>query len=82
MLFPHLEDAHPVPGAGLEAGGEGVAAGDGGRRRVRVRDVDEHHLGEGARLVRGALHAVYRVKTHRGGEEDGETSQGLIDEHR
>lgn len=30
LLFPHLKNAHPVPGVGLEGRSEGVAAGDGG----------------------------------------------------
>lgn len=65
-LFPHLKDAHPVPGVGLEGSSEGVAAGDGGCGWVRVRDVDEHHLGEGARWGVGgcslcrALHAEFK----------------------
>lgn len=53
--FAHLEDAQPVPGAGPEGDSEGVEAGDRGRRRVRVRDVDEDHLGEGLRRGLGGL---------------------------
>lgn len=66
-LFPHLKDAHPVAGGGLEGSSEGVAAGDGGCGWVCVRDVDEHHLGEGARCGVGgcsspcrALHAEFK----------------------
>ena len=64
ILCVHLEDAHPVPGARLEGSSQGEAAGDGGGRRVGVRGVREHHLGEGAWFgvwcPGGALHADLR----------------------
>lgn len=56
LFSAHLENAHPVPGAGLEGRLEGEAAGDGGWKRVRVMEVGEDHLGEGGRRGVSSCH--------------------------
>lgn len=62
LFSAHLENAHPVPGAGLEGRLEGEAAGDGGWKRVRVLEVGEDHLGEGGR--RGVSSCLLFVGLH------------------
>lgn len=83
-LWPHLEDPHPVFVAGLECGGDGVAAGQAGGWRVRVRDVDEDHLGEDEIGGLGGLCTVVHAELESIKSDDGTTfvSYDLTDDSR